>query len=349
MKNLDFKIQEQEIKIQFLDSLLELEQKLKIHNKKIILCYDQNLQSQVEKLNYPAEYLLAVNAGEEFKSWNSIGNFAEVFFQKYSSFSNRDICIAAMGGGSVGDAIGFFASIYKRGVELWHIPSTALAAIDSAHGGKTAINFHSAKNQLGSFYLASNTIICKDLLLHQGRELLCDGFNELLKASFLSETQFWKNFENEDVETLFWNFLPDAIRTKYQYVIKDPLEKDKLRQYLNLGHSFGHIIEKHYSFRHGKSIGIGMAMALEWSYFNSYIDVENYREIKKCLQKYNIELKEILNSPIPENIFLNLLLQDKKKEGDRIAFISFTNTNCQRVLEKIDDLILFVRNQKWLV
>ena len=107
----------------------------------------------------PGEAVIFVRAGEGLKSLVRMDGLAE---EVLAVRSTKPLTLIAVGGGSVGDAVGFLASVLWRGVRLWHVPTTLLAMVDSAHGGKTAVNLSGAKNQLGTFYTADRVVIVRE-------------------------------------------------------------------------------------------------------------------------------------------------------------------------------------------
>ena len=152
----------------------------------------------------------AVTAGEELKSLASFSRFIEVLIGKTARIPSNRLTIVAAGGGSVGDFAGFVASVFKRGVELVHIPSTWLAALDSAHGGKTALNVGGAKNQIGTFHPASRIYLVRRLLSAQSAARMHDAFAELAKIGLIDGRPWFDAMMRARLEgeALLWKFLP---------------------------------------------------------------------------------------------------------------------------------------------
>ena len=227
----------------------------------------------------PQEYLsrfrdpILVDAGEKLKTLAAIEELAVAVLKRRSS---KPLTLVAFGGGSIGDAIGFLASILWRGVALWHVPTTLLAMVDSAHGGKTAVNLGVAKNQLGTFYPAERVIFVWEFLstlpVHQRR----DGVVELLKALWLGDAAGARALKARDVESLafapFGDIAPAltrmidaAVQIKQNIVREDPREEKGLRTVLNLGHTIGHALELITGMGHGTAVAWGMATSLLFS------------------------------------------------------------------------------------
>lgn len=216
---------------------------------------------------------LLVRAGEELKTLHSVGDLASEVLRRRSS---RPMTLVAVGGGSVGDAVGFLASILWRGVELWHVPTTLIAMVDSAHGGKTAVNLGEAKNQLGTFHLPSRTIIVEQLVETLSHDLRREGMAEVLKALWLGDSDAARALDPFDVErcvyapgqeaaAVLFPLLEKAIAVKLRIVREDVREERGIRTVLNLGHTVAHALELTAGLRHGNAVAWGLAAALRFS------------------------------------------------------------------------------------
>lgn len=194
----------------------------------IILIYDSFLDSTPYRQfiqKFPIRY--KVTGGEQLKSIDALPGHLRKLSQLSSPLQSRDLTFVVLGGGSVGDFGAFVASIFKRGVRLVMIPSTWLAAIDSSHGGKTALNINGTKNQIGSFYPASEVYLFRDLLLDQPPRRVQEAFGEVVKMGLIAGGPLWKKIsclKNFDSKKL-WLMLPQLIAEKYKIVKKDPFEK----------------------------------------------------------------------------------------------------------------------------
>ena len=214
-----------------------------------------------------ASPVIVVDAGESLKTMSAVAGLAEQILQVRST---RPITLIAVGGGSVLDAVGFVASILWRGVPLWNVPTTLLAAGDSAHGGKTAVNLGTAKNQLGTFWPAEQTVIARDVLATLPVGLRADGLTELVKACWLAgdvpgdvgELAFapWSHIDGDLVA-----LLERAIAFKLDVVRSDPREELGIRTQLNLGHTAAHALELTCGLPHGMAVAWGLAAAAHLS------------------------------------------------------------------------------------
>jgi 3-dehydroquinate synthetase len=233
------------------------------------------------------------------------------------SIPRKKLVLMSLGGGSVSDFTGFLASIYKRGVELWHMPTTWLAALDSVHGGKTALNCSSGKNQLGTFYLARSVFIVKSFLFTQSRGQLMDSWGEVVKMALL-EKSLIKKISKPDAHHL-WNVLPEIIEAKMKIVEKDPREENGIRKFLNLGHTFGHAFEISMKWGHGTSVGQGLIWETRLSHELGILNRKNTSFVLDFLKNCKINKMPLW---ISEKNLKALLLRDKKNsQKNKIQFI----------------------------
>ncbi len=264
-------------------------------------------------------HFISVKGGEQLKNLRSF----EQLIQKVSQFEAKHgtmagICV--VGGGSVGDAGAFAASVYKRGVRLIQVPSTYLAVIDSAFGGKTALNFAGAKNQIGTFYPAERVLIFPKLL-SKNSALISDAFAEILKMAIL-EGSLWKNLvkvKKADAKS-FWSLAPATIEAKLKIVCKDPLEKSGERRLLNLGHTLGHLFEKLGPLRHGEAVALGLFCELEVSYLLGRLGEDDFLNLIEVWEKF-FDFKKLLKKigTHKSSNAAQILAKDKKVSG---AFVN---------------------------
>ncbi|MFP4600969.1 MAG: hypothetical protein ACLFVJ_22145, partial [Persicimonas sp.] len=213
---------------------------------------------------------IVVDAGESLKRLASIEALAEQVLERRST---RPLTIVGVGGGSVGDAVGFLASTLWRGVDLWHVPTTLLAMVDSAHGGKTAVNLGEAKNQLGTFYLAERVVLVDQALATLPLEQRRDGLAELVKGLWLGDKDALDLLEAdggvdelaaapfEEIAERMMALLERAIDVKLDIVDRDIFETKEIRTFLNLGHTVAHTLELHTGVSHGQAVCWGLLSA----------------------------------------------------------------------------------------
>lgn len=281
---------------------------------------------------FPMRY--GVKSGESLKQLEKFPQHMNLILNKTQKFSSKRLKIIVLGGGSVGDFGGFVASVYKRGVELIHIPSTWLAAMDSAHGGKTALNARGAKNQVGTFHPAKEIYLIKPLLLAQPTERSFEALGELIKMALLSGGSLYRKLNSvKNLNSIaLWTLLPHVVNEKYKVVAQDPEEKSGLRHVLNFGHTMGHVVEAHYELPHGVAVLAGIQFALEWSFEKGFMSQAEYLNLMKApFWRKAVRAKQLsvwknlsMLALLSENprTFLRYLEQDKKKSStSKLRFI----------------------------
>jgi len=296
--------------------------------------------------NLPAELLQAlpdpilVEPGEQLKALVSIEQLAGRVLERCAT---KPLTLVAAGGGSVGDAVGFLASVLWRGVNLWHIPTTLLAMIDSAHGGKTAVNLPNAKNQLGTFHFSERTFLVDEILRNLPLRIRRDGLSELLKVFLLSDRVFFEtlpSFEElanrpfAEIEERFLPLIEKAIMVKLDIVRTDPFEREGVRAYLNLGHTLGHALERTMDLSHGASIAWGLAATVECS--------RRFGMTNKEADSILCQLYPLLE-PIPDEIdreaVYAALRLDKKTQNNKLRSVILEKIRHPKLTERltIDD------------
>jgi 3-dehydroquinate synthase len=326
--------------------------------KDVIIIIDRKIISLIPGLsawlsNFSAVY--RVTAGEELKSLDKFSKHMEKILKMSDSLSLSKLKIVAIGGGSLGDFAGFVASVLKRGVGLIHIPTTWLAAIDSAHGGKTALNAGKSKNQIGTFYPAESVLLVKKILMGQPLVRGREAISEMVKMAFLTKKRWASSFFKSKLKDnrLLWEFLVDAIKEKYDVVERDPFEKKGDRRVLNLGHTFGHVIEAYYGLPHGRAVMVGMNFAAHYSRQKGLLTEKEYQKILNLLDIHS-ENKDLQlatrRGKIDKKTFYKLALRDKKRsKQSKIIFIFFKKVGSvvQREVD-VKDFYDFAKKQNWV-
>ncbi len=210
----------------------------------------------------PAAAEVAMPPGESEKS---MARAEAVLRELARSGMTRDDVVAAVGGGVVGDLAGFCAATYQRGVRHVQVPTTLVAQVDSAYGGKTGVDLPEGKNYAGAFHQPSAVIVDPTTLATLPREECAAGYAEVVKTALIAGGPLWERVRSgsEVDETV----IHGCIRTKLAIVASDERDGGR-RQVLNLGHTVGHAIEAatgYRRFRHGEAVAIGLACALRLS------------------------------------------------------------------------------------
>ena len=208
--------------------------------------------------------VILIPDGEKAKQWHVL----EQLLKDFSRHGlDRESIVVVFGGGTVGDLVGFAASIYMRGIRYVQVPTTLVAQVDSAHGGKTGIDFLGAKNQIGAFYLA-NTIVVDHRFIHSlSKSQIVDGLGEIIKYGLIKDPSILFLLAKEKISSIQKSsklglLIQKSIEVKDYYTLSDFKEKSS-RIMLNFGHTYGHAIELKYGFSHGHAVIIGMLAELQ--------------------------------------------------------------------------------------
>jgi shikimate kinase/3-dehydroquinate synthase len=245
----------------------------------------------------------------------------------------REDHLVALGGGVVGDLGGFCAHLYQRGVRVVQVPTTLVAQVDSAYGGKTGVDLPQGKNYAGAYHLPAAVLADLDTLGSLPREELAAGFVEALKTGLLAGGALWERVRT--VEALDPAALDDLVfacaRYKCEVVAAD--ERDGgLRHLLNLGHTVGHAIEaasRYRRYRHGEAIGLGLLAALRLSEAPELRD-----EVEAILARHGLPTE--LDPAIAVDGVLECLQHDKKRTAAGVGFVLLSEPGKPRTGQLVD-------------
>ena len=224
----------------------------------VLALYGEQVQKSLEQAGFQTE-IYAFPHGEKHKTLDTLSQALE--WLAGIGLSRSDV-VVALGGGVPGDLAGFAAAVYCRGVRFIQIPTTLLAAVDSSVGGKTAVDLRAGKNLAGAFHQPQLVLCDTDILGALPPELLRDGAAEMLKYGMLSDAALFERMRTGAWMARLEQAVAQCVAMKRDYVAAD--ERDNgTRQFLNLGHTFGHAVEKCSGFglTHGQGVGIGLVMA----------------------------------------------------------------------------------------
>ncbi len=254
---------------------------------------------------------------EDTKNLNAIEAIWDIMF---SSNLNRSSEVIIIGGGVLLDLAAFAASTFKRGISFTLIPSTLLAMVDASHGGKNGFNNNYGKNQIGTFNLPNNVIICSELLSTLDDRDYKDGLVELIKHGLIGSKEIFNQLVISDDIKVDFETIKKGIQIKTDIVEEDFLENGK-RKYLNFGHTIGHLIEhdSNFNLSHGQAVAIGINYELELS-------KRHFGLSQEVVDNYNLFLKKINFSNSYEflnniNDLLKILEDDKKSTEDSIDIV----------------------------
>jgi len=263
----------------------------------------------------PLEATVEVEPGEGAKT---MAEAERVLRELASAGMTRSDHLAALGGGVVGDLGGFCAHLYQRGVPVVQVPTTLVAQVDSAYGGKTGVDLPEGKNYAGAYQLPAAVLADTETLASLPPAELPAGFVEALKTGLLAGGPLWERVRS--VESIDPGGLDDVVfacaRYKCEIVAAD--ERDSgLRNVLNLGHTVGHAIEAASSYeryRHGEAIGLGLLATLRLS------DAPELRaEVEGILLRLGLPVG--LDPAIAVEPILDALARDKKRTAAGVGFV----------------------------
>lgn len=200
--------------------------------------------------------IVTVDRGEDSKTMHTVTRICEAMLDR--GFSRKD-CVAAVGGGMVGDLAGFAAASFMRGIDFYNIPTTLLSQVDSSIGGKTGVNLNGVKNIVGAFWQPRGVLIDPDTLDTLPPRLRAEGMAEYVKMALCFDAQMFGELETRDPWQDTERALHNALSLKKRVVEQDVREKG-LRKLLNFGHTIGHGVESAAagSLYHGECVAIGM-------------------------------------------------------------------------------------------
>lgn len=262
--------------------------------------------------------VLWVHASEQEKTLATIERLTARLLELQAG---RDTMLIGLGGGIVTDLTGFLAGIYKRGVRFGLVPTTLLAQVDAAIGGKNGVNFDRYKNMLGTFRTAEFVYIDTDFLQTlPRRELLC-GAAEMLKTFILADAKAYDEavacLRGAHPEQIPTRLVRRAGEIKCDFVEQDP-EDHGVRQLLNLGHTFGHAIEKCCNgIEHGEAVAIGIVMASEMAVGKELMDPGEAERIREDFRAIGL----LVETPVPVEELQAAMLQDKKRTEGTIHYV----------------------------
>lgn len=300
------------------------------NNKKIIFV-DENTH------DYCLEYLITsfdalhdaevivLPAGEDHKTIHTCVQVWEAMTEY--QITRKDVAIC-LGGGVVTDMGGFIASLYKRGIDFIHIPTSLLAMVDASIGGKTAVDLLHYKNMIGVFSNPTAVFVDACFLQTLPIEDKIGGWMEMLKHGLIADKKHWSELKAIDFNDFKMSdeLIYNSLNVKNTIVQKDPFEKND-RKKLNFGHTFGHAIESFFlenesPINHGIAVGIGIVVESFWSKEKELISEEQLEEITTMIFD-KVSLPDISMVTI-ESIW-DYMLNDKKNEKTDVLAVLLKN------------------------
>ena len=265
--------------------------------------------------------IIVIGATDSHKTLESLSHVWEALGE---GGATRHSLLINIGGGMVTDLGGFAASTFKRGINYINIPTTLLSMVDASVGGKTGINFHGLKNEIGVFSNASTVILDTTFLKTLDAENICSGYAEMLKHGLISNEKMWAELINFDLARpdlqQLQTMVADSVAVKQRIVTEDPLEQG-IRKALNLGHTVGHAFEsfalKHSPILHGYAVAYGLISELYLSTVKTGFPSDKMHQTVSFIKEHYGKMA-ITCDDYPT--LLELMTHDKKNVAGTINF-----------------------------
>jgi len=308
-----------------------------IANRNAVIISDSNIYKQYFPL-FKEYNRIILEVNENIKT---IETTTKVISQLIEYKVDKNSIIIGLGGGTICDLTGFVASVYMRGVNLGFIPTTLLAQVDAAIGGKNAINFNNFKNYIGTFY-QPEFIICNSMFFDTLSILqFKSGLGEIIKYALIADSYLFDNlienikYINNYDKQYFNSIVKQCIKIKTNIVLQD-IRDEGIRNILNFGHTFGHCFELIDKLSHGIAVVKGMCVAIDLSVKKSYLNIKTADKIKSVFKSCGFDINYNINPQIKE-----LLINDKKKNENSINFIYLKDIG-EAIVEKtnLSELLL---------
>lgn len=322
-----------------------------ISNTTVAPLYAQTLQNTLDQIGCQHD-LLVLPDGEQYKT---LQTFEQIMTFLLEGNYGRDVTLVALGGGVIGDLVGFAAASFQRGVDFIQVPTTLLSQVDSSVGGKTAVNHPLGKNMIGAFYQPKSVVIDTDCLRTLPPREFAAGMAEVIKYGVIIDSVFFawleahiQQLNQYDTQSLTYA-IKKCCQIKADVVAQDEKEKG-LRALLNLGHTFGHAIEAQMGYGcwlHGEAVASGMMMAAQTAKLSSLISQADVDRLCALLIAANLPVytPEVMTF----EQFLKHMMRDKKVLSGQLRLVLPTGIGSSIVMnedsqEKLKQAIDACRN-----
>ncbi len=297
-------------------------------------------------------FFYVFSAGEEHKTLETVSDIYRFLIEK--RITRKDMLIA-LGGGVVGDIVGFAAASYLRGIDFIQIPTTLLAQVDSSIGGKTGVDFEQYKNMVGAFHMPRLVYTNVSVLKELDERQFASGFAEIMKHGLIKDGKYYEwllgniyEINDRDMDVLREMVYRSCV-IKKKVVEKDPTEKGE-RALLNFGHTIGHGIEKasNFTLLHGECVALGCIAAANISYMHHLIGEDEYLEIRDMFVPFGLPIT-LRNIDFTAGEVVENTKSDKKNASGTLRFILLNrlgkavideNVTEKELLQAVEDLII---------
>ncbi len=301
----------------YFDADFSLLEKL-VSQENAIIITDDNIAS-IYKETFKGWKVIAIKPGEKNKQQSTVDH---VIGELIKLQADRETFIIGIGGGVITDIAGYTASVYMRGIKFAFLPTTILAMVDAAIGGKNGVDVGVYKNLIGTIRHPEFLLYDYSFLKTLPKEEWINGFAEIIKHACIKDAAMFELLANNSIEE-FQNSpakVAELIKRnadiKYNVVSGDEFETGE-RKLLNFGHTLGHAIENIYKLPHGSAISIGMAAACKISETINDFSATDGKRVIDLLKKYKLPVDLKFDK---EKVW-KVLLMDKKKAGDTMNFV----------------------------
>ena len=315
-----------------------------VTNTTVAPLYLDRVMATLAELGCPA-FSVILPDGEEYKSWETLNT---VFDALLENRCERGTTLIALGGGVIGDLVGFAAACYQRGAPFIQVPTTLLSQVDSSVGGKTAINHPMGKNMIGAFYQPKLVLADLDTLDTLPPREMAAGLSEVIKYGLIRDEAFFQWLEQnaeglmQRDKTLLAQAVHHSCAHKAEVVARDEREAGE-RALLNLGHTFGHAVETgmgYGSWLHGEAVAAGTVMAALLSKQLGWLDDAAIERIKLLFQRVGLPVAGPWLASSPEasaGRYLELMLHDKKVSAGVMRLVLLKAIGLAVVSAEADD------------
>ena len=316
----------------------------RLNGEQVFVLTDSRVHSLYGKAFPRNAGVIVLPAGEKNKTLETVYS---AIHQLIELGADRKSFVLGIGGGIVCDITGFVASIYMRGLRFGFVPTTLLAQVDASVGGKNGVNCDGYKNMIGVFNQPEFVLCDVNLLETLDPRELRAGLAEVIKSALIADASLFEYLE-KNIESILGLdrkqlcfIVERSVAIKAQIVEADEREAGE-RKKLNLGHTFGHAIEKQSNnqFLHGEAVSIGMRMAAEVSKRLGLLSETDLQRILNLLERTGLPL----SSDIPQAALMEAVGKDKKKHGDRLSFVLNKGIGKAEIRElRRDELLITVQ------
>ena len=304
-------------------AITDAEKTLLVSDRTVHALYGKRVERSLRKEGIRVERFL-FGPGESRKT---LATVRSIYDALAASGADRKTPVVALGGGVVGDAAGFAAATWHRGVPFVQIPTTLLAQVDSSVGGKTGVNLPSGKNLVGAFHQPALVLIDPETLATLSRREYAAGFGEVIKYGMIRDGAFFRRLEANSEEALrrdpveLARIVERCCRLKAEYVVADERDLSGRRAHLNYGHTFGHAVESatgYRRYRHGEAVALGMTAASRVSLESGLMTEGERKRLVDLLERHRLPTG---NVPVAPSDLFRLFRKDKKTERGRLRIV----------------------------